>query len=94
MARFPSTVVNATRRVLSVWNVNTCISPDDEGIVSVSRDAEHLDIDAPGQRGRSVADDARALDDESDCRPVYPTCTVGSTDVADHGRIQIHVLCE
>jgi hypothetical protein len=80
-ARFPSTVVNAMRRVLFFWNVNTYISPDHEVIGSVCLEAEHLDIDAPGQRGRSVADDARALDDESDCRPVYPTCTVSSTDI-------------
>ena len=49
-----------------------CISPDDEGIVSVSRDAEHLDIDAPAKGGRSVAHDARALDDESDTRKSHP----------------------
>ena len=82
-ARFPSTVVNAMRRVLSFWNVHTCISPDHEVIGSVCLDAEHLDIDAPGKGGRSVAHDARALDDESEARisNPYPTCTVGSTDV-------------
>ena len=49
--------------------------------VGNAQSATRHDKNAPARVSRGVARDARALDDDLDSSPVYPTCRVGNPNV-------------